>query len=92
MMVSLMKWSPDYLFAFMTSSTICKGLAARTGFMHTEQVNRFWFLPGMKESVEAWTAWVSREDLLHHLKINPQRLTSQLNSVSAAKKTRKQVA
>jgi len=88
MITSLLKWSPDYLFSFMTSNSICKGLAARTGFMHTEQVNRFWFLPGHEESVEAWTVWVSYEDMLHHLDIKPQLLSQQLNSFKAGQKAK----
>lgn len=78
--ISLMKWSPDFIFALMHSRTICKGLAAKAGFMHTEQNNLFWKIPGQDESLEAWTAWLSRDDIRHLLNIPPEILSRQLTS------------
>ena len=89
MVVSLMKWSPDFIFALMTSNTICKGLAARAGFMHSGQMNRFWFLPDDEESVEAWAVWLANHDLLHLLNIPPNLLASQLNSARDKQKAKK---
>ncbi len=89
MVISLMKWSPDYIFAFMHSLTICKGLAAKAGFMHTEQNNLFWSVIGKEERLEAWTAWVSREDIRHLLGIPPIELVQQLNSVQTARHNKK---
>lgn len=82
MAVSLMKWSPDYLFALMQSLTICKGLAARAGFMHTAQTNLYWRVPGYTENLEVWSAWVSREDIKHLISISPDKLCQQLNGQS----------
>ncbi len=89
MALSLMKWSPDFVFALMQSLTICKGLAARAGFMHTAQTNLFWSVPGYSESLEVWAAWVSREDIRHLLKIPPNVLCQQLNSFKAGQKAKK---
>jgi len=89
MVLSLMKWSPDHIFALMTSNTICKGLAARAGFMHTGQMNKFWFLPNEPESVEGWVVWLNRSDLNHQLNIQPALLAHQLNSAQASRKAKK---
>jgi len=89
MVISLMKWAPDFIFALMTSNTICKGLAARAGFMHTGQMNRFWFLPDDEESVEAWAVWLTNHDIFHLLNIPPHLLSRQLNSSRERQKAKK---
>lgn len=81
MMISLMKWCPDFIVAMMISDTICKGLAARTGFMHIEQTNMFWAVPGYEDLREAWVAWVGRGDLYHLLNISPVLLSEQLEKL-----------
>ena len=69
MAVSLLKWSPDCIFSFMREVVICKGLAARAGFFHIEPNSLIWSVPGDKKRLEAWTAWASREDIRHLLKV-----------------------
>lgn len=69
MAVSLLKWSPDFIFSFMREVVICKGLAARAGFYHSEPNSLVWSVPGDEKQSEAWTAWANREDIRHLLKV-----------------------
>lgn len=78
MALSAMKWSPDYVFALMQSLTICKGLAARAGFLHTAQTNLYWEVPDYPENLEVWMTWVSRNDINYLMKIPPEKLCRQL--------------
>ncbi len=58
-------WSPDYIYGFMHTDTICKGLAARAGFLHMEPDSITWARLGETKVTKHWTTWLGREDLVH---------------------------
>lgn len=78
LVMSLIKWAPDFVFGFMFPLAACKGLAAREGYMHTEPGTLYWALPGKQEQMEIWTVWMGREDIRHILHIPPAALYAQL--------------
>ncbi len=78
MVLSLMRWSPDYVFGFMFPLAACRGLAAREGYMHTEPGSIYWAVPGQTDALEEWAVWMSREDICHILQIPPENLFAQL--------------
>jgi len=42
----LQHWDPDHIVAFMVKAVAYKGLAERTGWMHTEPGALNWYLRG----------------------------------------------
>lgn len=78
MVLSLMRWSPDYVFGFMFPLAACRGLAAREGYMHTEPGSIYWAVPQQAETLEEWAVWMSREDIRHIMQIPPDNLFAQL--------------
>ncbi|NIA67238.1 hypothetical protein HBA54_01375 [Pelagibius litoralis] len=84
--LSLMEWSPDFVFGFMYPHAACRGLAAREGYMHMEP--GFWHAPGSPESFAEWLVWMAREDLEHLMRFAPGELYQQLEA-QRSKKTEK---
>ncbi len=89
MAMSLLKWSPDYIFAVIRTETICKGLAARANFLHTEPGSIHSPLVEDGTEIEGWIAWVSKEDIEHLMKLT---LNSRLQLPGAAKELKRKVA
>lgn len=67
--IALRDLNPDYIFAFMVWSVAFKGLVERAGFMHTEPASLSWKLADRDRAVEAFTAYLSREDLRYLLRV-----------------------
>ncbi|WP_420346207.1 hypothetical protein [Pelagibius sp.] len=82
--LSLMQWSPDYVFGFMYPLAACKGLAAREGYMHMEP--GFWHTPGSSESFAEWIVWMAKEDIEHLMRFAPGELYRQLEAERGSKK------
>ena len=89
MAMSLVKWNPDYIYAYMNSLVACSGVAARGGFMHMEQNNLYWSIPGYSELLETWMVWSSRQDILHLIGAGSFSLAKQLASSRPAEFDRK---
>jgi len=67
--IALRDLDPDYIFAFMVRSVAFKGLVERAGFMHSEPASLSWKLADKDRAIEAFTAYLSREDLRYLLRI-----------------------
>lgn len=67
--IALRDLNPDFIFAFMVRSVAFKGLAERAGFMHTEPASLSWKVADKDRAIEAFTAYLSREDLRYLLRI-----------------------
>ena len=61
--LALRDLNPDFIFAFMVGSVAFKGLVERAGFMHTEPASLSWKVVDRERAIEAFTAYISREDL-----------------------------
>jgi len=89
MAICVMKWDPDYIYAYMHSLVACSGIAPRGGFMHMEQNNLFWSIPGYDELLEAWMVWSGREDIRHFISSTSLSLADQLATSRPAEFDRK---
>lgn len=67
--IALRDLNPDFIFAFMVRGVAFKGLAERAGFMHTEPASLMWKLADKDRVVEAFTAYLSRDDLRYLLRV-----------------------
>lgn len=76
MAISLMEWSPDYIFGFMYPFMACKGLAAREGYLHMEP--GVWHAPGESETVAEWLVWMARDDIKYLMQFPASELYQQL--------------
>lgn len=65
----LRDFDPDFIFAFMVRSVAFKGLVERAGFMHTEPASLSWKMADRDRAIEAFTAYISREDLRYLLRL-----------------------
>lgn len=74
--IALRDMNPDFIFAFMVRSVAFKGLAERAGFMHTEPASLSWKLRDRDRAIEAFTAYLSREDLRYLLRLPLEELVS----------------
>jgi len=89
MAICMVRWNPDYIYAYMHTLVACNGIAARSGFMHMEQNNLFWSIPGYDELLEAWMVWSSREDIMHFISSTSLSLADQLATSRPAEFDRK---
>ena len=86
MALSLMEWSPDYIFGFMYPFMACNGLAAREGYLHMEP--SIWHAPGESETVSEWLVWMAREDINYLMEFPPSDLYQQLETQKKTKRKR----
>lgn len=66
---AIQHWDPDHIFAFMLKDVAFKGLAERTGWMHTQPCALRWFLKGNPEPMETFMAHMDRDDLHYVLEL-----------------------
>jgi hypothetical protein len=66
---AIQHWDPDHIIAFMTKAIAFKGLAERTGWMHTQPSALRWFLKGNDVPIEGFMAYMDREDLHYVLEL-----------------------
>lgn len=64
---AIQHWDPDHMIAFMVKAVAFKGLAERTGWMHTEPGALHWFLRDQDRPVEGFLAYMHRDDLRYLL-------------------------
>lgn len=67
--MSLLEWSPDYIFGYVDPKLGCRGVLAQYGYYHFEP-ERWWTPDGMR-SYEHWMAWVARDDVSHMMQFSP---------------------
>lgn len=60
---AMQHWDPDIIMAFMANPVAMKGLAERTGWMHTIPGAVRWAIDGRSEPVEGFMAYMQRDDL-----------------------------
>lgn len=66
---AIQKWDPDHIVAFMAKGIAFKGLAERTGWMHTQPGAVRWFVKGKEDPLEGFLAYMDREDLHYVLEL-----------------------
>ena len=74
--LALRDLNPDFIFAFMVRSVAFKGFVERAGFMHTEPASLSWKVVDRERAIEAFTAYISREDLRYLLSVRIDDLVS----------------
>ena len=74
--LSLMEWSPDFVFGFVSPMLACSGLAAREGYAHMEP--GIWHVPLGPDSDQTWLVWMGRRDIEHLLQFPPENLFRKL--------------
>ena len=62
-------WDPDYIFAFILNAVHYKGLAARTGWMHTDPAALQWHPRDGRPPFETVMAYLQRDDVDYLLKL-----------------------
>lgn len=73
----MQKFDPDYYTAFMVKAVAFKGLAERTGWMHTEPGALQWYMRGNDTPVEGFLTYLDREDLHYLLEMPLNELVAQ---------------
>jgi hypothetical protein len=73
---AIQHWDPDHMVAFMAKGIAFKGLAERTGWMHTQPGALRWFLKGNDVPIEGFMAYMDREDLHYVLELPLNDLVS----------------
>lgn len=61
--MAIQHWDPDHMFAFMLNTVAHKGLAARTGWMHTDPAALQWFPRDGRPPIETVLAYLHSEDI-----------------------------
>ena len=70
--ICLLKWRPDFLIGFQAPHTMCRGLAAREGYMRTEQRTILWRQSNLDVLLEDWLVWMSQEEAEFNLSVPPE--------------------
>ena len=81
--LSLMEWSPDFIFGFINPMLACTGLAAREGYAHMEP--GIWHVPEGHDADQTWLVWMSKHDVEHLMRFPPDDLFRKL-TVKAPRK------
>lgn len=82
--LSLMEWSPDFIFGFIHPKLACKGLAAREGYAHMEP--GIWHVGDGPDADQTWLVWMSRDDVEHLIRFPPENLFRKLTATYPSKK------
>lgn len=75
-------WDPDHLFAFILNHVHYKGLAARTGWMHTDPAALQWYPADGRPAIETVMAYLHNDDIEYLM-----RLPLQVPGMAPARKT-----
>ncbi|MER9895802.1 hypothetical protein NKJ40_27835 [Mesorhizobium sp. M0119] len=62
------KWSPDFIYAFVSTWIIEKGVADRYGYLHREPRGSVLSLPDRGIEDDEWLVWLSRSELSELIK------------------------
>lgn len=69
-----LRWSPDYVFGFMSEGHAYRGLVEREGYMHTDPGTMFWHLTNSPEVLRGFMVWMGRADIEHIMGTPPDLL------------------
>lgn len=69
-----LRWSPDYVFGFMSEGHAYRGLVEREGYMHTDPGAMFWHLSNSPEILRGFMVWMGRADIEHIMGTPPDLL------------------
>ncbi len=72
---ALLRWSPDFIFGFISEGLAYRGLVEREGYMHTDPGALAWKLPE-GETLHGFMCWMSREDMDHMMEMSVERLVA----------------
>ena len=72
LLVGLLRWSPDFMIGLQSPMTSCRGLAVREGYMRMEQRSIVWQQKHSDELMEDWLVWMSRDEALFNLRVEPR--------------------
>lgn len=61
--MAIQHWDPDHMFAFMLNTVAHKGLASRTGWMHTDPAALQWYPRDGQPPIETVLAYLHRGDI-----------------------------
>ncbi len=61
--MAMQHWDPDHMFAFMLNTVAYKGLAARTGWMHSDPAALQWFPASGQPPIETVLSYLHRGDI-----------------------------
>ncbi len=66
--MSLLQWSPDYIFGYVDPKLGCRGVLAQYGYYHFEPER--WWTPDGTRSHEHWMCWAARDDVSHMMQLS----------------------
>ncbi len=72
---ALLRWSPDYIFGFISEGLAFRGLVEREGYMHTDPGALKWKLSD-GEVLHGYLCWMAREDMDHMMDLSVERLVA----------------
>lgn len=72
LIMGLLRWSPDYLIGIQAALTSCRGLAAREGYMRTEQRVVEWNRGPSLDPIEGWLVWMTKKEAEFNLDVPPE--------------------
>ena len=67
--LSMLRFDPDFVFAFMRESEATRGLTERMGYMHAEPGSLSWRIVGRDAPIHGFMIWVDRGGMEHLLRI-----------------------
>lgn len=73
---AVLRWSPDYIFAFVPEKYAFRGLVEREGYMHSDPGALIWQMKGENKAFRGFMVWMGREDLTHMMGIPPELLVA----------------
>ena len=63
MLQALLRWSPDFLWAFIAGPAVESGLGAKYGYKHCAPDGAVWVLEAAARPLREWFLWMSASDL-----------------------------
>ena len=79
MITALLKWQPDNMIGIQQAKISCRGLAAREGYLRTEQRSFEWKRRDDGSFIEGWLVWMNREEAEFNLDQPPQTFVEMLD-------------
>ncbi len=74
--LALIKWAPDYVYAFIAPKLVLNGFSARFGYMHMQPCAIAWLHPAERINADEYLVWMARQDLEHLVRQPVQRILS----------------
>jgi hypothetical protein len=67
--LAMLRFDPDYVFAFMRESEATRGLTERMGYMHVEPGSLDWRFADEQGRIQGFMIWVDRKGMEHLLRV-----------------------